>query len=196
MANHNNIVLEDVPTGVAVLGPISNASFASILNRNALEFLAGLQRNFNSRRLELLAKRIQRQSRLDGGELPDFLPETKNVVREDPNWKVASIPRDLQDRRVEITGPVDRKMVINALNCGAKVFMADFGKTNKIFHLMIDRYTSLSSKSTLHVFNPSRFHEMGFLASLLPHHSHSSSYRSITHHLFHFFLFFFYFPPS
>src|SRR5438105_4061235 len=83
-----------------------------------------LQREFGARREELLARREERKTRLDAGELPDFLPQTKAI--RDNAWTVASIPNDLIDRRVEITGPVDRKMIINALNSGANVFMADF----------------------------------------------------------------------
>ncbi|MEO7026435.1 MAG: malate synthase A, partial [Caulobacteraceae bacterium] len=95
-----------------------------ILTPEALAFLARLHRKFDLRRRELLAKRIERQARFGAGETPDFLAATANVRAGD--WRVAPIPADLQDRRVEITGPVDRKMIINALNCGAKVFMADF----------------------------------------------------------------------
>ena len=98
--------------------------YDSILTPEALAFAATLQREFNPRRKELLAARVARQQRLDAGERPDFLPETL-AIRED-NWTCASLPADLLDRRVEITGPVDRKMIINALNSGAKVFMADF----------------------------------------------------------------------
>ncbi len=97
---------------------------AEVLTPEALEFLAGLHHRFNDRRLELLALREERQTRFDAGAQPDFLPETAEVRAGD--WKVAPIPADLQDRRVEITGPVDRKMIINALNSGARVFMADF----------------------------------------------------------------------
>jgi malate synthase len=97
---------------------------AAVLTAQALAFLADLHRRFDARRRDLLAARRARQARLDAGELPDFLPETKAV--RDGDWKVAPIPAALQDRRVEITGPVDRKMIINALNSGAKVFMADF----------------------------------------------------------------------
>ena len=99
-----------------------------ILSDDAIAFVAGLHRQFNPRREELLALREARKARIDGGELPDFLPETKDVREGD--WKVAPIPADLTDRRVEITGPVDRKMIINALNCGANVFMADFEDAN------------------------------------------------------------------
>jgi malate synthase len=97
---------------------------AHILTTEALDFVAGLHRTFNARRLELLAAREKRQAQLDTGETPDFLPETAHIRQAD--WKVAPLPADLQDRRVEITGPVDRKMIINALNSGARVFMADF----------------------------------------------------------------------
>jgi malate synthase len=99
-----------------------------ILSQDALAFVAGLHREFNRRREELLSFREARKKRIDAGELPDFLPETKSV--RDRDWSVAKIPADLQDRRVEITGPVDRKMIINALNCGANVFMADFEDAN------------------------------------------------------------------
>ena len=102
--------------------------WAAVLTPEALEFVAALHRELNPRREELLQKREERKRRLDAGELPDFLPETKQVRESD--WTVAPIPRDLLDRRVEITGPVDRKMIINALNSGANVFMADFEDAN------------------------------------------------------------------
>lgn len=95
-----------------------------ILHGDALAFAVGLERAFGSRRRELLARRVERQARIDDGERPDFLPETRQIREND--WMVAPLPSDLLDRRVEITGPVDRKMVINALNSGARVFMADF----------------------------------------------------------------------
>src|SRR5471030_794360 len=95
-----------------------------MITSDAREFLIALQRKFNGRRAELLEHRKARQKELDGGKLPDFLPETKSIRESD--WTVAPIPEDLKDRRVEITGPVDRKMIINALNSGASVFMADF----------------------------------------------------------------------
>src|SRR4051795_5443461 len=101
---------------------------AEVLTPEALAFLAELHRRFNDRRLELLALREERQTRFDAGAQPDFLPETAAIRAGD--WKVAPIPADLQDRRVEITGPVDRKMIINALNSGARVFMADFEDAN------------------------------------------------------------------
>jgi malate synthase len=114
-----------LPTGVELLGE----GDAEILSAGALDFVAGLQRAFGDRREELLGRRAERQQRLLAGELPDFLEETRGV-REDASWRVAEAPPDLQDRRVEITGPTDRKMVINALNSGARVFMADFEDAN------------------------------------------------------------------
>ena len=95
-----------------------------ILSPEALNFVEKLVREFNPRRKELLTARVERQKQLDAGVMPDFLSSTKHI-RDDRSWKVASIPKDLQDRRTEITGPLDRKMIINALNSGAKVFMAD-----------------------------------------------------------------------
>jgi malate synthase len=97
---------------------------AEILTPEAVAFVVGLQRTFNEHRKTLLQVRVARQKRLDAGERPDFLQETKGIRERE--WTVAPLPKDLLDRRVEITGPVDRKMIINALNSGAKVFMADF----------------------------------------------------------------------
>ncbi len=99
-----------------------------ILTPEAMEFLEKLDARFEMRRLALLSLRRVRQHEIDGGRRPDFLQETAKLRRQ--NWKVANIPADLRDRRVEITGPVDRKMVINALNSGANVFMADFEDAN------------------------------------------------------------------
>jgi malate synthase len=99
-----------------------------VLTDDAVEFLTELEREFGPRRRELLAARHARAQRLREGELPDFLPETRNVREGD--WRVEPVPAEIQDRRVEITGPVDRKMVINALNSGAKMFMADFEDSN------------------------------------------------------------------
>jgi malate synthase len=111
-------------TGVEVLG--SRPTHASdVLTPDALEFVAGLHRAFDGRRRELLAARVERQRRFDAGEMPDFRTDTAHI-REDPTWSVAAAPADLDDRRVEITGPVEPKMMINALNSGARVFMADF----------------------------------------------------------------------
>ena len=104
------------------------AAQSEILSKEAQDFLVHLSTQFEPRRRELLARRVTRQAEIDAGKFPDFLPETKSIREAD--WTVASIPADLQDRRVEITGPVDRKMVINALNSGANVFMADFEDAN------------------------------------------------------------------
>lgn len=130
MANQTKIIfMSDVLTvkGVEINATINDA-YREILTPEALEFVAALQRKFNATRKELLVKREVRQKEIDGGKLPDFLPETKEIREGD--WKCAPQPADLQDRRVEITGPVDRKMVINALNSGAKMFMADFEDSN------------------------------------------------------------------
>jgi malate synthase len=116
------------PSSIEVLGHAGEAG-TRILTPEALSFVAELQREFNPTRSELLAARAERQERIAAGELPDFLAATR-AVREDPDWRVAPAPRDLLDRRVEITGPVDRKMVINALNSGAQMFMADFEDSN------------------------------------------------------------------
>jgi malate synthase len=113
----------DIAANIQINGPVEGRA-VEILTPEALAFVADLHRRFDARRRELLAARAARQARFDAGELPDFLPETADLRAAD--WTVAPIPADLQDRRVEITGPVDRKMIINALNCGAKVFMADF----------------------------------------------------------------------
>jgi len=113
----------DLSEGVSIDGVI-NPDFEKVLTKEAIAFVADLQRRFNPRREELLAARAERQKRLDAGEKPDFLPETADIRESD--WTVAPLPQDILDRRVEITGPVDRKMIINALNCGADVFMADF----------------------------------------------------------------------
>ena len=99
-----------------------------ILNQEARSFLTELARSFETRRQHLLESRRFRQNELDSGKLPDFLPETATI--RESEWTVAPIPQDLLDRRVEITGPVDRKMIINALNSGASVFMADFEDSN------------------------------------------------------------------
>ena len=116
-----------------------------ILSGEALAFIAGLHRRFNRRRLELLARRMERQEDFDAGKLPDFLPDTKSIREGD--WTVAKIPADLLDRRVEITGPVDRKMIVNALNSGAKVFMADFeDATSPVFANMVEGQANLKDR--------------------------------------------------
>ncbi len=113
--------------GVQVVAPVSERG-ARILSDEALAFIARLHRTFNPTRRELLEARVERFARIEAGELPDFLESTRAIREGD--WKVAPPPPDLQDRRVEITGPVDRKMIINALNSGARVFMADFEDAN------------------------------------------------------------------
>ena len=116
--------------------------FAHILTPEALAFVAKLQRKFGARRKTLLESRAARQKEFDAGKLPDFLPETKNI--RDAQWRVAPQPKDLLERRVEITGPTDRKMVINALNSGASTFMADFEDANcPTWHNMIDGQINL-----------------------------------------------------
>src|SRR6266704_2539516 len=116
-----------LPSGVEVLGEITPA-FSEILTPEALAFVAKLQHQFGARRKQYIERRQERQRRLDQGQGLDFLPETKHIREGD--WKCALIPADIRDRRVEITGPTDRKMVINALNSGAKIFMADFEDAN------------------------------------------------------------------
>ena len=105
-----------------------NDTQAEILTQEALRFLASLAGEFDGRRLELLERRKIRQTEIDAGHFPDFLPETAEIRAAE--WTVAPIPADLMDRRVEITGPVDRKMIINALNSGANMFMADLEDAN------------------------------------------------------------------
>ena len=112
-----------LPSGLE-LHRASHPQLGRVLTHESLAFLVELHRRFNARRLELLAAREERQRAIDAGHFPDFLPETAGIRAAD--WSVSPVPADLQDRRTEITGPVDRKMVINALNSGAKVFMADF----------------------------------------------------------------------
>ena len=124
MTNRNSI---STSGDVEVLGEVTPA-FAEILTPDALAFVTKLQRAFDAGRVESLARRQARQTALAHGEPLDFLPDTKHIRESD--WTCAPIPADLRDRRVEITGPTDRKMVINALNSGAKMFMADFEDAN------------------------------------------------------------------
>ena len=116
-----------LPPGVQVNAPIL-PEYSRVLAPEALAFVAKLARRFEPRRRELLQRRAQRQEEFDAGKMPDFLPDTKSI--REASWKIASQPRDLLDRRVEITGPTDRKMVINALNSGASTFMADLEDAN------------------------------------------------------------------
>src|SRR5919201_3316215 len=116
-----------LPSGLAVTGQIT-PEFAKILTSGALTFVAKLHREFDARRNEALKARQDRQARFDAGEMPDFLTVTKHI--RESEWRCARIPQDMCDRRVEITGPTDRKMVINALNSGAKMYMAEFEDAN------------------------------------------------------------------
>src|SRR2546428_5076655 len=112
---------------ISVLGRV-NAEFAEILSGEALDFIANLHRHFEPRRQDLLARRAARQKEFDRGALPDFLPDTREIRERE--WRVAPQPKELLDRRVELTGPTDRTMVINALNSGASTFMSDFKDSN------------------------------------------------------------------
>jgi malate synthase len=112
-----------MPSGVSIRGEM-RPGFETVLTPEAVAFVVALERKFGAERRRLLARRAEVQAKLDGGWKPVFRPETKAI--RDADWTVAKLPEDLLDRRVEITGPVDRKMIINALNCGASVFMADF----------------------------------------------------------------------
>jgi len=114
---------DDLPQHLVIHGELK-PGYDKVMTPGAVAFIAELERKFGPVRRRLLARRADIQDRLDGGWKPDFLPETKAI--RDGDWRVAPIPRDIEDRRVEITGPTDRKMVINALNCGANVYMADF----------------------------------------------------------------------
>jgi malate synthase len=119
--------VQSKPSGIDILAAMA-PRYDEIVTAEALAFLAGLHRRFDGERRALLNARIEQQRRYDAGALPDFLDATRHIRESD--WQVAPIPGDLLDRRVEITGPVDRKMVINALNCGASVYMADFEDAN------------------------------------------------------------------
>ena len=130
------------PAGVELRGTVDGRG-AEILSAEALAFLAALHRRFDPTRRELLERRVARRQRFAAGELPDFLPETADVRERE--WSVAPAPADLLDRRVEITGPTDRKMVINALNSGANVFMADFEDANApTWHNMLEGQVNLA----------------------------------------------------
>jgi len=132
---------QSTATSVALSARVTT-EFAEILSPEALAFLAKLHRRFEPRRQELLARRAARQKEFDRGVLPDFLAETKKI--REAEWTIAAQPKDMLDRRVEITGPTDRKMVINALNCGASTFMADFEDANcPTWHNMIDGQINL-----------------------------------------------------
>ena len=131
----------DAPSAIDITGPLEGRA-AEVLTPEALAFVAGLHRRFDVRRRELLAARESRRARFDAGGTPDFRDDTRAIREGD--WRIALIPADLQDRRVEITGPVDRKMVINALNSGAKVFMADFeDATSPLWANLVDGQVNL-----------------------------------------------------
>ncbi|HSP88252.1 MAG TPA: malate synthase A [Ignavibacteriaceae bacterium] len=119
--------IDQLVTGIEVKGRIT-AEVKEILTPDAIQFISKLHHLFNPRRKELLRKRDKRQEEIDSGIMPNFLEETRSIRESD--WTVAKLPDDLLDRRVEITGPVERKMIINALNSGANVFMADFEDSN------------------------------------------------------------------
>lgn len=120
LANNPEEVLRDVK----ILGPLNDKT-RQILSKEAAVFLALLHRTFNKTRKQLLDRRMVRQAELDKGNLPDFLPETRHI-RENDAWRGAKPAPGLADRRVEITGPTDRKMVVNALNSDVWTYMADF----------------------------------------------------------------------
>ncbi|RWS18162.1 malate synthase A-like protein, partial [Leptotrombidium deliense] len=114
--------------GVEIKGDLK-PGFDEILTNDALNFVAKLHRNFNERRLQLLEERAKRQKRLDAGERPDFLESTRHI-REYNNWTIGKLPKDLLRRRFEITGPPEKKMIINAFNSGSDAYMCDFEDSN------------------------------------------------------------------
>lgn len=141
--------------GLEIMGEM-NPTYETVLTEEALAFVSALHRRFNPTRQDLLKRRTERQIALDHGIFPMFLPKT-DAIRQDDTWRVAPTPPDLQDRRVEITGPVDRKMMINALNSGAKVFMADFEDANSpTWHNCIQGHLNLMDtiRGTIEFTNP------------------------------------------
>ena len=118
---------QTTPEGMTIKAPF-HAAYAAILSMEALYFIRALHLRFNPHRQKLLQERVAVQQKIDGGWRPGFLPETE-VIRSS-NWRIPAMPQDIEDRRVEITGPVDRKMIINAMNSGANIFMADFEDSN------------------------------------------------------------------
>jgi malate synthase len=129
--------------GVEIAGPVTGR-FSEVLTPEALGFVASLHRELDPVRRDLLRRRAEIQGRLDAGEQPDFQPGTRRI-REDGTWRVPPVPADLQDRRVEITGPAEKKMIINALNSGARVFMADFEDANTpTWHNMVQGQVDLT----------------------------------------------------
>ena len=143
---------------LTITGPRIDGDDA-ILTEEALAFVGELVAQFDGRRRELLAARVEAQARYDAGEDPDFLPTTKKVREGD--WKVARLPDDLQRRTVEITGPVDRKMIINAMNSGAEVFMADFEDSSaptwaNVVGGQINLRDAVRGLSLIHISEPTR----------------------------------------
>jgi len=137
-----------------IIAPMKDL-YARVLTGDALAFVADLEERFGERRRELIEARAERQKRFDAGELPDFLAETKDIRESD--WKILGTPEELKDRRVEITGPVDRKMMINAFNSGANVFMTDFeDASSPTWENMIDGQINLMdyAQSTLEYTDP------------------------------------------
>ena len=143
---------ESILQGVSVLGQVDDVH-RKILTPDALAFLALLHRSFNATRKNLLERRKARQSELDRGILPDFLPETKHI-RENATWRGSSTAPGLVDRRVEITGPTDRKMVVNALNSDVFTYMADFEGEFVLLSLYLSLLLPLSpfshARETIH----------------------------------------------
>ena len=138
-------------TGIEIHTQVAQKAQAAILTEGALLFLAALHRTFDATRQGLLAAREAAQARFDAGAPFDFPPETAHI-RAEPSWHCAAPAPGLEDRRVEITGPTDRKMVINALNSGAKTFMADFEGMNVVvsFYLDSSDHAHASSIQTHH----------------------------------------------
>jgi len=131
----------EMPEGIKICGEI-NSDYARVLTPEALSFVASLHRKFDATRLHLLEQRAEKQKRYDEGALPNFLESTENIRTSD--WRVGAIPGPLQHRAVEITGPVDRKMIVNALNSGANVFMADFeDASSPLWSNMLDGQVNL-----------------------------------------------------
>ncbi|MGA9667018.1 MAG: malate synthase A, partial [Gallionella sp.] len=134
------------PAGIDIDAAVTHEQ-AGILTSGALAFVAELARKFEPERLSLLKRRVQRQAELDAGKLPDFLPETAGVRNSD--WTIAAVPAELSDRRVEITGPAERKMLINGLNAGASVCMADMeDSVTPSWHNVIDAQINLRDAVT------------------------------------------------
>src|SRR5690242_2778229 len=147
MGDHRMALARKSQAGDVEIKGAIGPGYEQVLSSAALDFVAELQRRFGAERERLLARRAELQAKLDQGWKPNFLPETRTIGESE--WTVAPLPKDLLDRRVEITGPVDRKMVINALNSGANVFMADFeGATTPSWDNLIEGQINLSDAIT------------------------------------------------